>query len=58
MIGSMADLSAASLADVGAFFRTFYVTNNAILCVAGDFQPAQTKQWIQKYFGPLSAERK
>ena len=53
VIGSMADLSAASLADVAAFFRTFYVPNNAILCVAGDFQPAQTKQWIEKYFGPL-----
>ena len=54
VIGSMADLSAAALADVAAFFRTYYVPNNAILCVAGDFQPAQTKEWIEKYFGPLS----
>ncbi|HEX3449748.1 MAG TPA: insulinase family protein, partial [Isosphaeraceae bacterium] len=53
VIGSMADLSAAQLADVAAFFRTYYVPNNAILCVAGDFQPAQTKEWIEKYFGPL-----
>ena len=43
VIGSMADLSAARLADVAAFFRTYYVPNNAILCVAGDFQPAQAK---------------
>ena len=53
VIGSMADLSAAQLADVAAFFRTYYVPNNAILCVAGDFQPAQAKEWIEKYFGPL-----
>jgi zinc protease len=54
VIGSMADLSAAALADVAAFFRTYYVPNNAILCIAGDFQPSQAKQWIEKYFGPLS----
>ena len=53
VIGSMADLSAARLADVSAFFRTHYVPNNAMLCVAGDFEPAQAKAWIKKYFGPL-----
>ena len=53
VIGSMVDLSAARLADVAAFFRTYYVPNNAILCVAGDFQPDQTKAWIKKYFGPF-----
>jgi len=53
VIGSMADLSAARLADVAAFFRTHYVPNNALLCVAGDFEPARARQWIEKYFGPL-----
>jgi zinc protease len=53
VIGSMADLSAARLADVAAFFRRYYVPNNAILCIAGDFQPALARQWIEKYFGPL-----
>jgi len=53
VIGSMADLSAASLADVSAFFRTHYTPNNAILCVAGDFERAQAKAWIEKYFGPI-----
>ena len=53
VIGSMADLSAARLADVAAFFRTHYVPNNALLCIAGDFEPAQARQWIDKYFGPL-----
>jgi zinc protease len=53
VIGSMADLSAARLADVSAFFRTYYVPNNAILSVAGDFQAEQAKAWIKRYFGPL-----
>ena len=52
-IGSMADLTAASLDDVSEFFRMYYAPNNASLCVAGDFDPAQAKQWIEKYFGPL-----
>ncbi len=53
VIGSMADLSAARLADVSAFFRTYYVPNNALLAIAGDFDPEQAKSWIKKYFGPL-----
>jgi zinc protease len=53
VIGSMADLSAAGLSDVAAFFRTYYVPNNAILCVAGDFQPPEAKRWIERYFGPI-----
>ncbi len=43
VIGSMADLSAASLADVSAFFRTYYAPDNAILCVAGDFEPDRAR---------------
>ncbi len=53
VIGSMADLSAASQDDVAAFFRTYYSPDNAILCVAGDFAPAQVRGWIDRYFGPL-----
>jgi zinc protease len=53
VIGSMADLSAASLQDVEAFFRTYYVPNNALLCIAGDFSREQAKEWVAKYFGPL-----
>ncbi|MDR3638132.1 MAG: pitrilysin family protein [Isosphaeraceae bacterium] len=51
VIGSMADLSAASLQDVSAFFRTYYSPNNASLCIAGDFDPAETKRLVAKYFG-------
>jgi len=52
-IGLMEDLDAASLEDVHAFNRRFYTPNNASLCVAGDFDPAETKAWIEKYFGHL-----
>ncbi len=52
-IGSMADLSAASLGDVSAFFRTYYAPSNASLCLAGDFDPAVAKRLVAKYFGPL-----
>jgi zinc protease len=53
VIGSMADLSAAGMADVSAFFRTYYAPDNAILCVAGDFAPEQARRWIGRYFGAL-----
>lgn len=55
VIGSMSDLSAATLEDVSDFFRNYYTPNNASLCVAGDFDPAQTKQWVEKYFASLPA---
>jgi zinc protease len=53
VIGSMTDLSAASEEDVKAFFRLYYAPNNATLAVVGDFDPAQIKAWIQKYFVDL-----
>ena len=53
-IGSIADLDAASLADVEAFHRTFYRPDNATLVVAGDFEPAQLQAWVDKYFGPVA----
>ena len=51
VIGSMKDLTAASEEDVRNFFRLYYAPNNAFLSLAGDFQPAQAKAWIAKYFG-------
>lgn len=53
VIGSMADLSAASVDDVKNFFRTYYAPNNATLVIAGDFQPAAAKQLVAQYFGPI-----
>lgn len=54
-IGTPEDLDAANLNDVQAFFRTFYVPNNATLCVAGDFEARRTKALIEKYFGSLAS---
>jgi zinc protease len=53
VIGSMEDLSAASEEDVKNFFRLYYAPNNAFLTIVGDFDPAQTKAWIMKYFGDI-----
>ena len=53
VIGSMADLSAASLSDVQNFFRTYYAPNNATLTIAGDFDPSTVKQRIAQYFGSI-----
>ncbi|HVF45632.1 MAG TPA: insulinase family protein, partial [Pyrinomonadaceae bacterium] len=52
-IGSMEDLSAASLEDVKAFFRRYYVPNNASLVVSGDFDPKEARALVEKYFGPV-----
>lgn len=53
VIGSMEDLSAASLDDVGEFFKLYYAPNNASLCVAGDIDIAATKALIEKYFSAI-----
>jgi len=53
VIGSMEDLSAASLEDVMSFFRTYYAPNNACLVIGGDFNPLQVRNWVEKYFGPM-----
>jgi zinc protease len=53
VIGSMADLSAASEEDVKSFFRLYYAPNNAILAIVGDINVKQTKEWVTKYFGGI-----
>jgi zinc protease len=53
VIGSMADLSAASEQDVKNFFRLYYAPNNCFLAIAGDFDPVQVKAWVAKYFGGI-----
>jgi len=52
-IGSMTDLSAASLDDVKDFFRTYYAPNNATLVIAGDFNRDSALTWVQRYFGSI-----
>lgn len=53
VIGSLADLESATLEDVVDFHRKWYGPNNATLVVAGDIDVAQTKAWIEKYFGEI-----
>jgi zinc protease len=52
-IGSMADLSAATLEDVKDFFRTYYVPNNAVLSVSGDVDAGEVRRLAQRYFGGI-----
>lgn len=53
-IGSLEDLQAASMEDVKSFFRQYYVPNNTVLILSGDFNEKQAKTWIEKYFGPIA----
>lgn len=53
VIGSMADLSAATFEDVVEFFRTYYVPNNASLVIAGDINPKETLKLVEKWFGGI-----
>lgn len=55
VIGSMADLSAASFEDVVEFFRTYYVPNNASLVISGDIDPKETIKLVEKWFGAIPA---
>ena len=54
-IGSMEDLTAASLDDVRDFFATWYAPNNAVLTIAGDFETDAALGMIERHFGPIPA---
>ena len=54
VIGSQEDLSAATLDDVKEFFQQYYSPSNLSLVVAGDFDPAEAKRLVQKYFGDIA----
>ncbi|WP_460611057.1 M16 family metallopeptidase [Hymenobacter terrigena] len=51
--GDLKDLDAANLTDTKEFFKTYYAPNNAVLAVVGDFEPAEAKAWVQKYYGNI-----
>ncbi|MFM7067623.1 MAG: M16 family metallopeptidase [Gammaproteobacteria bacterium] len=51
--GDLTELDAATLDDVKSFFDSYYTPSNAVLVVAGDFETAQAKEWIARYFGVL-----
>ena len=54
VIGSHADIQAAKLADVRDFFKRYYRPNNATLVIAGDFDPANARRLVQRYFGSFA----
>ena len=53
VIGSLEDLQAATLDDVKTFFRRWYTPNNVTLVVAGDFDTAQARQCVERYFAEI-----
>lgn len=52
-IGEMEHLDAATLEEFQAFNKKFYIPNNAVLVVAGQFEKGDAKKWIEQYFGPI-----
>ena len=52
-IGSLEDLNAAKLEEFMDFYNVFYVPNNATLSIAGDIDPKQAKEWVEKYFASI-----
>ncbi len=52
-IGSMDDLNAAEIDEFRAFYKKFYIPNNAVLSIAGDIDVKETKEWIEAYFGDI-----
>lgn len=55
VIGSMDDLSAASIDDVKEWFRTYYGPNNAVITIAGDVKAEEVLEKVKKYFGDIPA---
>lgn len=52
--GELKDIEAATLADVQAFFKTYYAPNNAALAIVGDFDPGEAQAMIAKYFSGIA----
>ena len=55
-IGSMEDLDDATIEDVREFFRVYYAPNNAVLTVVGDFDPAEARALVERYFASIPAQ--
>jgi zinc protease len=53
LIGSMQDLGEASLEDVAQFFATYYTPDNAVLSIAGDFEPGEARALVEQFFGAI-----
>ncbi len=53
VIGDMADLNAASMADVKEWFKTYYGPSNVTIVIAGDIDAKTAKEKVEKYFGNI-----
>ena len=51
--GDLKDIDAATLGDVQQFFKTYYAPNNAALTIVGDFEPAEARKFVEKYFANI-----
>lgn len=53
LVGTEEDLNSATVDDINEFVASFYIPNNAVLSIAGDFEPAAAKQWVKEYFANI-----
>lgn len=53
--GSFDDLEAATVEDAASFFNTYYAAGNAVLAIAGDFDPDQARVLVERHFGDVPA---
>jgi zinc protease len=56
--GGFEDLTNATVADASTFFDSYYAPANAVLCVAGDFDPAAATELVERHFGPIKGRKK
>jgi zinc protease len=56
VIGYMADIQAYTVEKLRKFYDTYYVPNNAVLVISGDFEPTKTKALIEKYYNQLESK--
>ena len=55
--GDLKDIEAATLTDAKDFFNKYYAPSNAVLVVTGDFEEAQGKEYVNKYFGSIPSQK-
>jgi zinc protease len=53
VIGTISEIQSASMDDLRSFFRQYYAPNNASIAIVGNFDPAQAKALVEKYFGAI-----
>jgi zinc protease len=56
--GGFEDLTNASVADASSFFDSYYAPANAVLCIAGDFEPAEATAMVERHFGGIKRRKK